>query len=149
MRAAAPPTAVSLRRWLCAWLALLTALQMIGATVAGSHGHRHRPSLQSAAPSMPVIRWQHGDALRTARADLHAQLHAANESHDHAATDASVMPLGGDAAAEAVAQLASALAPGADVLWSLHEPARHVRASTAGWAATSRSIAPPLQPPRG
>jgi hypothetical protein len=148
-RHAVPPTAVSLRRWLCTWLALLTALQMIGSPLAGLHGpwHRHRPPLQSAAASVPLIQWQHGGAMPPAGAGLHAQLHALGQPHDHAATDASVLPPGNDTAADAVAQLA--LAPGASVLWGPHEAARHVRASAPAWAPTSRSVAPPLQPPRG
>jgi hypothetical protein len=55
----AAPTALSLRRWLCAWLALLTALQMIGSTLAGVHGtwHQHRPpSLQSRTLRDPTLR---------------------------------------------------------------------------------------------
>jgi len=146
------PTAVSLRRWLCAWLALLTALQMIGSTLAGVHGtwHHHRaPSLQSIAPSTPMIRWQHGEPAALAPADVHAQMHAAGEAHEHAATDSSVLPFGADVATDAVAQLAAALAPGADMPWNPYDAARHVRADTATWAATSRSIAPPLMPPRG
>jgi hypothetical protein len=143
-----PPTAVSLGRWLCAWLALLTAMQMIGSTLAGLQGtwHHHRPSMQSGAPSVPVIRWRHGESMQ---ADAHAQMHASGEAHDHPATDASVLPLGADTATEAVAQLAAALAPGAEVLWSPRDPARHVQVDAAIWAATSRSIAPPLKPPRG
>ena len=146
------PTALLLRRWLCAWLALLTALQMIGSTLAGLHGswHHHRaPSLQSTAPSTPMIRWRHGEPAAPARADAHAQMHATGEAHEHAATDASVLPLGTDAAADAVAQLAVALAPGADPSWNPHDAARHVRTDASPWAATSRAIAPPLKPPRG
>ena len=111
------PTAVSLRRWLCAWLALLILAQMIGSTLVGLHGawHHHRPSMQSAAPSVPVVRWQHGEAMR---ADAHAQMHTSGEAHDHAVTDFSVLPLGADTATEAVAQLGASLAPGADVRWS-------------------------------
>jgi len=145
---AAPPTAVSLRRWLCAWLALLTALQMVGSTLAGLHSrwHHHRPSMQAAAPSLPVVRWRHGEAMR---ADAHAQMHALGEAHDHAASDFSVLPFGPDTATEAVAQWAAAVAPGTDVRWSPHRLARHVQAGSASWAPTTRSIAPPLQPPRG
>jgi hypothetical protein len=148
----AAPTALLLRRWLCAWLALLTALQMIGSTLAGLHGtwHHHRPpSMQSIAPSTPMIRWRHGEPAALAGADAHAQMHALGEGHEHAATDASVLPLGGDVGSEAVAQLAAALAPGANLSWNPHNAARHMRADTATWAATSRSIAPPLKPPRG
>lgn len=145
---ATPPTAALLRRWLCAWLALLTALQMIGSTLAGLQGswHHHRPSMQSAAPSVPVIRWRHGE---TVGADVHARMHRQGEAHDHAATDPSVLPLGPDSATEAVAQLAAAVAPGADVQWTLLDRAHHVQAGAAPWAPTTRSIAPPLQPPRG
>jgi len=145
---AAAPTAVSLRRWLCAWLALLSALQMVGSTLAGlqSRWHHHRPSAHAAAPSVSVVRWQHGE---TVRADAHAQMHALGEADDHAATDFSVLPLGPDAATEAVAQWAAAVAPGTEVRWSPQPLARHVQASTASWAPTTRSIAPPLQPPRG
>jgi hypothetical protein len=145
-------TAVSLRRWLCAWLALLTALQMIGSTLAGLHGtwHHHRPpSMQSIAPSTPVIRWRHGEPEALARADIHAQMHVAGEAHEHAVTDASVLPLGGDVASEAVAQLTAALAPGADLSLNPLDAAHHVRAVAATWAATSHTIAPPLKPPRG
>ena len=143
-----PPTAVSLRRWLCAWLALLTLTQMIGSTLAGLRGtwHHHRPSMQSGAPSVPVIRWRHGEAMP---ADAHAQMHAQGEAHDHAATDVSVLPLGPDSATEAVALWAAAVAPGTDVRWSPHDSAHHVQAGSAGWAPTTRAIAPPLQPPRG
>ena len=76
-------------------------------------------------------------------------MHARGEAHDHAATDASVLPLGADAATEAVAQLAASLAPGADVRWSPHDTAHHVQAGAASWAPTTRAIAPPLKPPRG
>jgi hypothetical protein len=145
---AAAPTAVSLRRWLCAWLALLTLMQMIASMSAGLQGswHHHRPSLQAGAPSVPVVRWRHSEAVR---ADVHAQMHASGEAHDHAATDASVLPLGPDTATEAVAQLAAAVVPGADLRWSAHDRGHHVQAGSTGWAPTTRSIAPPLQPPRG
>ena len=147
----AAPTALSLRRWLCAWLALLTALQMIGSALAGvpvTWLHHRAPSLHSIAPSTPMIRWQQGEPAAPARTDVHAQMHAAGEAHKHAATDSSVLPLGVDVATDAVAQLAAALAPGADMPWGPHDAARHVRADTAAWAATSRAIAPPLKPPR-
>lgn len=143
-------TAVSLRRWLCAWLAVLTVTQMIGSTLAGLHGpwHRHRPSLQAAAPSMPLIRWRHGEVIRATQVDSHARMHAQGEAHDHVATDSSVLPFGADAATEAAAQLALTWAPGVEARWRAHDAARHVRASTPAWAPTMRSIAPPLQPPR-
>ena len=144
---ATPPTAVSLRRWLCAWLALLTVVQMIGSTLAGLQGtwHHHRPSMQAGAQSVPVVRWRHGEATR---ADVHAQMHVQGEAHDHAVTDVSVLPLGPDAATEAVALWATTVAPGADVQWSPHDHARHGQAGAANWAPTTRAIAPPLQPPR-
>ena len=144
---ATPPTAVSLRRWLCAWLALLTLTQMISSTLAGLQGtwHRHWPAAQAAAPSILVIRWRRGEAMR---ADVHAQMHTQGEAHDHVATDPSVFPVGTDTATEAIAQLAAAVAPGADVRWGLHDSAHHVQAGTAGWAPSTRSVAPPLQPPR-
>jgi hypothetical protein len=145
---AAPSTAVSLRRWLCVWLALLTLTQMIGSMLAGLQGswHHHRPSVQAGAPSVPVIRWRHSEVVH---ADAHTQMHASGEAHEHAATDPSVFPLGPDTATEAVAQLASAVAPSADLRWSPHDRARHVQAGAASWAPTTHSIAPPLQPPRG
>ncbi|HSW21244.1 MAG TPA: hypothetical protein VLJ62_00630, partial [Burkholderiaceae bacterium] len=88
---------MSLRRWLCAWLALLMLAEMVGSTLAGLQGtwHHHRPSMQAAAPSAPVVRWRHGEPTR---ADAHAQMHALGEAHDHAATDFSVLPLGPDTA---------------------------------------------------
>jgi len=143
------PTAVSLRRWLSAWLALLTLTQMFGSTLAGLHGsrHHHRPTMQAAAPpQLPVIRWRHGEVVS---ADAHAQLHADGEAHDHAASDASVLPLAVDAANEAVGQLAASLAPGNDPRWSVRDRLHHVQAGTPGWVPTTRSLAPPLQPPRG
>jgi len=145
---ALPPTAVSLRRWLCSWLALLILTQMIGSTLSGLHGswHRHRTTTPSSAPSVPVIHWTHGDATA---ADAHARLHQRGETHDHAATDASVLPVGVDSAADAVAQLATALAPGSDGPWCTHDCMRHVQAGSARWAPTTRSSAPPLKPPRG
>ena len=149
-RKAPASTAVSLRRWLCVWLALLTVTQLIGSTLAAAQGawHRHRPLLQATAASTPLIRWRHGEAVRVARLDAHAQMHARGEAHDHAATDASVLPFGADAASEASAQWALAWAPGVEARWCTHDAARHVRASTPAWAPTMRSIAPPLQPPR-
>ncbi|HEY6514409.1 MAG TPA: hypothetical protein VI032_20705 [Burkholderiaceae bacterium] len=142
-------TAVSLRRWLCAWLALLTLAQMLGSTLAGLHGgrHHHRPTMQAAAPALlPVVRWRHGEVVS---ADAHTLLHAHGEAHDHAATDASVLPIAVDAASEAVAQLTASLAPGGDLRWSAHDNAHHVQAGTTSWAPTTRAIAPPLKPPRG
>src|SRR5262245_33506668 len=145
-----PPTAQLLRRWLCAWLALLTLTQMLGSTLAGLHGtwHRHRPALQSqAAPSTPLVHWRHGGVKPAV--DAHVQLHARGEVHEHAATDASVLPIGVDTAGDAVAQLAAMLAPGVDASWTRRSDAEHVHAGSAAWAATSRSIAPLLRPPRG
>jgi hypothetical protein len=144
---ATPSTAASLRRWLCAWLALLSVTQMLGSTLSGLHGHWHRPapSMHSAAPSTPVIRWRHGEV---GRADTHARMHELGQAHEHAATDVSVVPLAPDTATEAVAQLGAALAPGADVQWRLPDGARHVLLDTAPWAAKTRAIAPPLKPPR-
>jgi hypothetical protein len=149
-RPTTPPTAVSLRRWLCGWLVLLTITQTLGSALAGLQGtwHRHRPALQTAAaPSTPLVRWRHAETVRAA--DAHAQMHASGEAHDHPATDDSVLPLGSDAASDAVAQLAAAVAPGADARWSPYDRAHHAQAGTAGWAPTTRSIAPPLRPPRG
>ena len=145
---ATPSTAVLLRRWLCAWIALLTLTQTIGSTLTGLQGtrHHHRPSMQSAAPSVPVIRWRHDDAMR---ADAHAQMHARGDAHDHRITDASVLAFGHDPATEAVVQLAAVLAPGADSHWMPCDAAHHVQAVTASWSPTTRSITPPLQPPRG
>jgi len=139
-----PPTVVSLRRWLCAWLALLIATQTIGSTLAGLRGtwHGHRPSMLASAPSTPLIRWRH------ATPDVHARWHASGQPHDHALTDPSVLPLGADTGTEAVAQLAAALAPGAEASRPLRDAARHVQAGAAPWAATSRAIAPPRKPPR-
>lgn len=141
------PTAVSLRRWLCAWLALLLLTQTAASTLASLHGswHRHHPAVLSSATG-PVTHWRHGEPGRW---DAHAQLHARGEVHHHDATDASVVPLTGDAAIDAVAQLAATLAPSADAAWRPREHARHAQAGVAPWAPTQRSIAPPLQPPRG
>jgi hypothetical protein len=145
---ASPPTAVSLRRWLCAWLALLTLAQLIGSTLTSLQGarHHHRPSVQAATPSLAVIRWRHGEVLQ---ADAHAQMHARGEAHDHVVTDPSVLPVGADAATEAVAQLGTSLAPGAEMRWSPHDSAHHVQTGAARWVPTTRALAPPLKPPRG
>ena len=122
---ATPSTTVLLRRWLCAWIALLTLTQTIGSTSTGLQGawHHHRPSMQPAAPSVPMIRWRHDEATR---ADAHAQMHARGEAHDHGVTDASVLPFGHDPATEAVAQLAAVLAPGAGSHSMPRDAARHV-----------------------
>jgi len=65
-RRSAVSTARALRRWACSWLALLTLVQMLAATLAGVHGigHRHRTSAQAAGtPSTPLIRWRHGEPV--------------------------------------------------------------------------------------
>jgi len=146
------PTTLLLRRWLCAWLALLMLTQMLAASSAGVHGawHRHQPMLQSAAPAptTTVVRWRHGDTPAVLAAEVHASWHERGQAHDHAATDASVLPLGVDGASDAVAQLAAALAPNGDAEWALHDQTRHPHAQGATWAATTRSIVPILQPPR-
>ena len=144
-RCTTPPTAVSLRRWLCTWLALLIVAQTAGAALAGRHRHHHAPSLRTSAPATPVVHWRHGDATR----DEHAQWHATGQLHEHALTDPSVLPLSADTASEAVAQLAATLAPGAEATGLIHDGARHVQADAAAWAPTSRAIAPLLKPPRG
>lgn len=143
-----PPTAVSLRRWLCAWLALLTLAQLIGSTLSSLQGarHHHRPSVQAATPSVAVIRWRHGEVVQ---ADAHAQMHARGEAHNHTATDSSVSPVGADAATEAIAQLGASLAPGSEMRWIPRNSAHHVQAGAARWAPTTRALAPPLKPPRG
>jgi len=154
--ASGPPTgfdqviAVPLRRWACAWLAVLTLAQMLSSTMASAHGawHRHRPAAQaSAAPSTAVI-WRHDHELEAMSADAHARLHARGERHIHAVIDASVVPVNLDAANDAIALLATVLAPGGGGMSPLRSGARHERASITPWAATSRSIAPPLKPPR-
>jgi|EndMetStandDraft_4_1072995.scaffolds.fasta_scaffold580988_2 hypothetical protein len=151
-RRSAVSTKRALRRWACSWLALLTLVQMLAATLAGVHGigHRHRTSAQAAGtPSTPLIRWRHGEPVHALAADAHAQLHAHGDPHDHAATDASVLPLSGDLASDAVAHLAAALAPGHDAAWLAEARARHVRAAAAAWAPTPGALAPPWRPPRG
>jgi hypothetical protein len=145
--AAITSTALLLRCWLCAWLALLMATQLYASALAGLHGarHQHRPAMLASEPSTPVIRWLHGNASRT---EAHAQLHATGQAHDHSLADASVLPLGSDSATEAVAQLAITWAPAAERPFVVPDGARHVQLGTPPWAATTRSIAPPLKPPR-
>lgn len=133
-------------------MVLLLLTQTAASTLAGLHGnwHRHHSALRaSAASSTAIVRWQHGDAPASSHADEHAQLHARGETHDHAPLDASVLPWSLDSASEAMAQLAAALAPGADAAWSPLGSASHVRASGAQWVATHRFVAPAPQPPRG
>jgi hypothetical protein len=145
-------TAASLRRWLCAWLALLTALQVFGSAMAGVHGplHRHRPAADSAAraAALPALRWQHD--RESTPASQHQQLHARGEAHPHDLSDSSVVPVGAEPAIDAMAQLALAYAPAqhASALWT-HSTTRHVWAAALTWAASSRSIAPLRKPPRG
>jgi hypothetical protein len=145
------PTAVSMRRWLCAWLALLVALQVAASLLAGLHGslHRHRPGLQTSAPSTLALRWDH--ARRDASAaphTLHHALHQRGEPHAHDVADASVVPIAADIAHDALAQLGSAFAPAQHDTARLHATARHAPPHVATWSATSRPIAPPLKPPR-
>ena len=146
-------TALLLRRWLCAWLALLALVQMFASTLAGLPGawHRHRPVAQSAhALTTVVVPGRHGEAApASTHADVHALLHARGERHDHAALDSSVLPIGVDAASDAIAQIAAALAPPAEAMWQLPHDARDEHARVAHWVPTHRSIAPPLKPPRG
>src|SRR5688572_31094004 len=108
------PTAVSMRRWVCAWLALLTALQVAASLLAGLHGslHRHRPGLQTSAPSTLALRWDHArrDAMSAPQA-LHHALHQRGELHSHDLADASVVPIAADIAHDALAQLGSVVAP--------------------------------------
>ena len=146
------PTAVSMRRWLCAWLALLVALQLAASVLSGLHGslHRHRPGLLTAVASASTLalRWDH--ARRDALAAHHA-LHERGEWHAHDLHDTSVVSVGADLAGDALAHLAGVFAPaqrhGAPV--RLHAAARHALPHAPAWSATSRTIAPLLKPPRG
>lgn len=141
------PTAVSMRRWLCAWLALLTTLQLAASVLAGLQGslHRHRPALQAAATSTLVVRWNHAK-----RADAeHRAMHERGELHPHDLHDPSVVPIAGDLASDALAQLAGASALAQqDANGCLLAAARHELPQAASWAATRRTLAPPLRPPR-
>jgi hypothetical protein len=145
------PTAVSMRRWLCAWLALLTALQVAASLLAGLHGslHRHRPGLQTSAPSTLALRWDHArrDATSAPLA-LHQALHQRGELHAHDLADASVVPIAAEVAHDALAQLGSTLAPSRHDAAHLHATTRHAPPHAAAWSATSRTIAPLLKPPR-
>jgi hypothetical protein len=145
------PTAVSLRRWLCVWLALLTALQVAASLLAGLHGslHRHRPGLQTSAPSTQTLRWDHArrDATATPQT-LHQALHQRGELHAHDLADASVVPIAAELAHDALAQLGSAFAPARHHAATVHASARHAPPQAAAWSATSRPIAPLLKPPR-
>jgi hypothetical protein len=146
------PTAVSMRRWLCAWLALLTALQVAASLLAGLHGslHRHRPGLQTSAPSMLALRWDHARRDTTsALRELHHVLHQRGELHVHDLADASVVPIAADIAHDALAQLGSTFAPARYDAAQLHTIARHAPPQAAAWSATSRPSAPLLKPPRG
>ena len=143
-------TVVALRCLACAWLALLMGMQMLASTLAGVHGigHRHRAGMQAlAASSTSLIRWRH-DAARATSGDAHALMHARGDAHDHAATDASVLPLGLDAASDAVAQLAATLAPGHDAAWRGFALVRHVQSAACAWTPTRHAAAPPWRPPR-
>jgi hypothetical protein len=138
---------VSLRRWLCAWLALWIALQGAGSAWAALQGvwHRHRPTV-AAAPAAPTaaLRWKHGAAAQ----DVHARWHDEGVAHRHAVSDGSVWSPADDAASDAVGHLACLLAAGTEARWQPAVAARHVRSDARGWSATTRSIRPPLRPPR-
>lgn len=142
------PTAVSLRRWLCAWLALLMALQVAASVLAGLHGalHRHRPvPTQAHDATTPAVRWDHA-----ARADAaHRTQHQTGAWHTHELHDASVVPLVADAMSDALAQLAGVVTPLQRHAAHACAPARHARPCAVAWWAGSRSVAPPLKPPRG
>jgi hypothetical protein len=146
------PTAVALRRWLCAWLALWIALQGTSSALAALHGvwHHHRPTIASAPmPSSVAWRWQHGSSAAAVVDSAHARWHDEGVVHRHAVTDDSVWSATDEAAGDAVGQLASVLAAGTDTQWLPDVDARHVRSNAGAWSATSRSIPPPLRPPRG
>jgi hypothetical protein len=146
-----PSTAVSLRRWMCAWLALLLAVQMIGASLAGLHGalHRHRGASGAGMAQVETrtVRLRHDDAPQVTRPQ-HQRWHAEGRAHQHPMTDASVMPLDDEAACEAIGSLAALLAPLAVGAPRLLDAIAHVRAATPAWAASTRAIAPPRRPPR-
>jgi hypothetical protein len=138
-----------MRRWLCAWLALLTALQIAASVLAGLHGslHRHRPHLQAGAPASSALRWDHArpDPLAP-----HHAMHQRGEVHAHELHDASVVPLAADAAHDALAQLATAFAPARHgAAPAPAQAARDVQPQARAWAATSRTVAPLLRPPQG
>lgn len=137
-----------MRRWLCAWLTLLTALQVAASLLAGVHGtlHRHRPGLQTSAPSTLALRWDHA---RPDATTAHQALHQRGELHAHDLADASVVPIAAEVAHDALAQLGSAFAPARHDAAQLHATARHAPPHAAAWSATSRPIAPLLKPPRG
>jgi hypothetical protein len=137
-----------MRRWLCAWLALLTALQVVASLLAGLQGslHRHRPGLQTSAPSTLALRWDHARAEAMA---AHQALHQRGELHTHDFADASVVPIAAEVANDALAQLGSAFAPAGHDGAQLHATAGYAPPHAAAWSATSRPIAPLLKPPRG
>jgi hypothetical protein len=146
-------TAASLRRWLCAWLALLSVVQLAGSAWAGVRGlHRHVPTWQAAAAPQPalLVRWEHRREPGAQDAGAtHRLLHDSGQVHQHGNDDLSALTLGSDLGTEALAQVALAHAPGRDgsTGW-LATRACHVWAATDPWAASSRSVAPLLKPPR-
>jgi hypothetical protein len=146
----ATPTAVSMRRWLCAWLTLLIVLQVAASALAGLRGslHRHRAdAVAGTSSATPLVRWEHKQPEAQV---AHRALHARGEWHAHELYDTSVMPLTADIAADALAQLALAFAPAHAGVGPALGPdtARHARPHAAPWWAATRAIAPPLQPPR-
>lgn len=98
------------------------------------------------APSL-ALRWQHGNAA-AATDSTHARWHDAGVVHRHAVTDVSVWTSADEAANDAIGHLASVLAAGTAVHGLSHIDAAHVRGDARPWSATTRSIPPPLRPPR-
>ena len=138
-------TAESLMRWLAAWLAVAVCVQAFAVGTAFLRGVNHRHgSLDVEARPMLLLRHA-GDASPTR--DAHLRAHAANQAHQHALDDASV--LGTDAHNAALAAFVSAPAPLAVTPQSFVSTGlRHVQTATDLWSPTARAVAPPHQPPR-
>lgn len=144
---AAPTPAESLMRWLAGWLAV-ALLAQVGAAAVLKPSHRHG----SAPESKPMLLWRHAaDGVRNDSAVAHARAHLAGEPHQHPIDDASVLPMGADAASEAAAQAAAfGLAPAPRTGTALMKAMAAGRDWVAGtpWVPTARAVSPLRRPPR-
>lgn len=142
-----PPTPIqSLMRWLAAWLAVALCAQALSIGGAALFAHRHG-TLE--IETQPMLLWRHaGDAQNTGSADAHARAHRANEAHQHAVDDVSVLPAGGDAAAALAAFVAAPAPQGAAVAAAVPIGLHHVLKASHLWAPTAHAVSPPRHPPR-
>jgi hypothetical protein len=132
-------------RLFAAWQALtvLAHALAVGAGWAAGRAHRHAEGREAR----PMVLWRHAAPAL----DAHARAHADGQAHHHAIDDASVLPSGSDAAADAAGVLTFLSAPaphGSAAAVPIAVALDHVWSATTPWAATAHTVLPPRRPPR-